>query len=98
MSIGMMTALGALVTVLTAIITRADWTSQQKRFTALAFYIGLTGLVLIFNQYPETWETTAMYLGAVAGAGQIVYTAFKPTGVLDWLEEFTTYRKETNSE
>lgn len=95
MTITLTTALGALVTVLTAIITRAEWTSTQKRITALAFYIGLTAAVLLFKQYPATWQTTAIWIGAVVGAGQVVYTAFKPTGLLDWLEEITTPRKDT---
>ncbi|WP_461186526.1 hypothetical protein [Trueperella pyogenes] len=94
MTITLTTALGALVTVLTAIITRSEWTSTQKRATALAFYIGLTLAVMLFKQYPATWQTTAIWIGAVVGAGQVVYTVFKPTGLLDWLEEFTTPRKE----
>ncbi|WP_341740594.1 hypothetical protein [Trueperella pyogenes] len=95
MTITISTALGALVTVLTAVITHSEWTSAQKRITALAFYVGLTVAVMMFRHYPATWQTAALWITAVVGAGQVVYTAFKPTGLLDWLEDFTTPRKDS---
>lgn len=85
--------LGAAATLLTAFMTRAGWTSSQKRAAALTIYGAVTLGVFLSKVYPATFQTVAIQFAALAGAGQIAFTILKPTGLLDWVEAITTPRK-----
>lgn len=85
--------LGTVAALLTAFMTRAGWSSRQKRAAALAIYGAVTLGVFLSKVYPATFETVAVQFAALAGAGQIAFTILKPTGLLDWLELITTPRK-----
>lgn len=80
---------GALAPLLIAAVTRAGWSATAKRWVAIAVSATLTGLVWALTRYPESVSTILGELGGVIAAAQVTYTALKPTGLLDWIEERT---------
>lgn len=86
--------LGTVAPFIAAIVTRSNWTSQRKRLITLALYVGMTIGVILANHFPDVWQATATILAMIAGASQIVYTALKPTGLLDLLEYATSPNKD----
>ena len=82
--------IGALGTILTAIITRANWSASAKRWTAICLVVFLTVLVGVFTIHPDAWQIIAAWIAFAVSALQVVYSALKPTGVLDWLRDATS--------
>ena len=80
---------GALAPLLIAAVTRAGWSATAKRWVAIAVSATLTGLVWALTRYPESVSAILGELGGVIAAAQVAYTALKPTGILDWIEERT---------
>lgn len=80
---------GALAPLLIAAVTRAGWSATAKRWIAIAVSATLTGLVWALTRYPESVSAILGELGGVIAAAQVTYTALKPTGLLDWIEERT---------
>ena len=80
---------GALAPLLIAAVTRAGWSATAKRWVAIAVAATLTGLVWALTRYPESVSGILGELGGVIAAAQVAYTALKPTGLLDWIEERT---------
>jgi len=80
---------GALAPLLIAAVTRAGWSATAKRWVAIAVSATLTGLVWALTRYPESVSGILGELGGVIAAAQVAYTALKPTGLLDWIEERT---------
>ena len=80
---------GALAPLLIAAVTRAGWSATAKRWVAISVSATLTGLVWALTRYPESISAILGEMGGVVAAAQITYTALKPTGLLDWIEERT---------
>ena len=80
---------GALAPLLIAAVNRAGWSATAKRWVAIAVSATLTGLVWALTRYPESVSAILGELGGVIAAAQVAYTALKPTGLLDWIEERT---------
>lgn len=80
---------GALAPLLIAAVTRAGWSATAKRWIAISVSATLTGLVWALTRYPESVSAILGELGGVIAAAQVTYTALKPTGLLDWIEERT---------
>ena len=80
---------GALAPILVAAITRAGWSATAKRWVAIAISATLTGLVWALIRYPETVAGAMGEMGGVIAAAQVAYTALKPTGLIDWIEDRT---------
>lgn len=78
---------GALAPLLIAAVTRAGWSATAKRWVAISVSATLTGLVWALTRYPESVTAILGELGGVIAAAQVAYTALKPTGLLDWIEE-----------
>ena len=82
--------IGAVGTFLTAVLTRANWSGNTKRWVAISVVIVLTVVALLVYQFPDQWQVVAGALAIAVGASQFVYTLLKPTGVLDFIQETTT--------
>lgn len=80
---------GTLAPLLIAAVTRAGWSATAKRWVAIAISATLTGLVWALTRYPESVSAILGEMGGVIAAAQVTYTALKPTGLLDWIEERT---------
>lgn len=80
---------GALAPLLIAAVTRAGWSATAKRWIAISVSATLTGLVWALTRYPESVSAILGELCGVIAAAQVTYTALKPTGLLDWIEERT---------
>lgn len=80
---------GALAPLIIAAVTRAGWSATAKRWAAIAVSATLTGLVWALTRYPESVSAILGEMGGVIAAAQVTYTALKPTGLLDWIEERT---------
>ena len=82
--------IGAVGTFLTAVLTRANWSSNVKRWVAIGVVVVLTVVALLVYQFPDQWQVVAGALAIAVGASQFVYTLLKPTGILDFIQESTT--------
>ena len=82
--------IGAVGTFLTAVLTRANWSSNVKRWVAIGVVVVLTVVALLVYQFPDQWQVVAGALAIAVGASQVVYTLLKPTGILDFIQESTT--------
>lgn len=80
---------GAFAPLLIAAVTRAGWSATAKRWAAISVSATLAGLVWALTRYPESVSGILGELGGVIAAAQVAYTALKPTGLLDWIEERT---------
>lgn len=82
--------IGAITPFLTAMITRSHWTAQTKRYVFIAVATCLTLVAWGITRFPDTGSVILTEAAGVIAAGQIVYTALKPTGLIDWWEDVTT--------
>lgn len=82
--------LGVLAPALVAIITRAHWPSQVKRYAALGIYVFLALVAWTVTRFPTQGQALLAEMSAVIAAGQVAYTALKPTGILALIEQATT--------
>lgn len=82
--------IGALTPFLTALITRVHWSAQTKRCVFIAVATVLTIVAWGITRFPDAGHVILTEAAGVIAAGQIVYTALKPTGLIDWLEDATT--------
>lgn len=82
--------LGVLAPLLVAVITRSHWTGQAKRWAALAVYLVLAVLAWVVTRFPDAGAVILGELTTVVAAGQVTYTAIKPTGLLEQVEAWTT--------
>lgn len=82
--------IGALTPLLTAAITRSHWTAQTKRYVFIAASIALTLIAWGVTRFPDAGSVILTEAAGVIAAGQVVYTALKPTGIIDWWENVTT--------
>lgn len=82
--------IGALTPFLTAMITRSHWTAQTKRSVFIAVTTVLTIVAWGITRFPDAGRVVLTEAAGVIAAGQIVYTALKPTGLIDWWEDVTT--------
>lgn len=82
--------IGALAPFLTAAVTRSHWTAQTKRYVFIAASVTLTLIAWWITRFPDAGGVILTEAAGVIAAGQIVYTALKPTGLIDWLEDVTT--------
>lgn len=82
--------IGALTPFLTAAVTRSHWTAQTKRYVFIAASLILTLVAWGITRFPDTGRVILTEAAGVIAAGQIVYTALKPTGLIDWWEDVTT--------
>lgn len=80
---------GALAPLIIAAVTQAGWSATAKRWVAISASATLTGLVWALTRYPESVSAILGEMGGVIAAAQITYTALKPTGILDWIEDRT---------
>lgn len=84
------TLIGALTPFLTALITRVHWSAQTKRYVFIAVATVLTLVAWGVTRFPDAGRVILTEAAGVIAAGQIVYTALKPTSLIDWLEDATT--------
>ena len=82
--------IGAITPFLTAAITRSHWTAQTKRYVFIAASTALTLIAWGITRFPDTGSVILTEAAGVIAAGQLVYTAIKPTGLIDWWEDVTT--------
>lgn len=82
--------IGTLTPFLTAAITRTHWTAQTKRSVFLAVATVLMLVAWGVTRFPDAGRVVLTEAAGVIAAGQIVYTALKPTGLIDWWEDVTT--------
>lgn len=82
--------IGALTPFLTAAITRSHWSAQTKRYVFIAASLILTLVAWGITRFPDAGSVILTEAAGVIAAGQLVYTALKPTGLIDWWEEATT--------
>lgn len=82
--------IGALTPFLTAMITRVHWSAQTKRSVFIAVATVLTIVAWGITRFPDAGRVVLTEAAGVIAAGQIVYTALKPTGLIDWWEDMTT--------
>lgn len=82
--------IGALTPFLTAAITRTHWSAQTKRTVFIAVATILTLIAWGITRFPDTGRVILTEAAGIIAAGQIVYTAMKPTGLIDWWEDVTT--------
>lgn len=80
---------GALAPLIVGVVTRAGWSATAKRWVAISVAATLTGLVWALTRYPESISAILGELGGVIAAAQVAYTALKPTGLIDWIEDQT---------
>lgn len=85
----LLTFAGALAPLIIAAVNRSGWSATAKRWVAIAISATLTGLVWALTRYPETVAGAMGELGGVIAAAQVAYTALKPTGLIDWIEDRT---------
>lgn len=90
--------IGALTPFLTAAITRSHWTAQTKRYVFIAVSLILTLIAWGITRFPNTGSVILTEAAGVIAAGQLVYTAMKPTGLIDWWEDVTTPTTHEDSE
>jgi hypothetical protein len=76
---------GAVGTLVTALLSRLQMTSGQKRLVAILSAVTVCAVGLWAAAYPATWETVSVALAGAVGVCQAVFAALKPTGLLDWL-------------
>ena len=88
--LGLAAVIGAVGTFITAVLTRANWSSNAKRWVAIGVVVALTVVALLVYQFPDQWQVVAGALAIAVGASQFVYTLLKPTGVLDFIQVSTT--------
>ena len=77
--------LGTLGTILTTIIVSSKWSSKTKQFVAIGVYVGLTLLAVLADVFPTERDIVLSHLLVVVGAGQLVYSLLKPTGLFSVL-------------
>ena len=82
--------IGTLTPFLTAMITRTHWSAQTKRSVFIAVATALTIVAWGVTRFPDAGRVVLTEAAGVIAAGQIVYTALKPTGLIDWWEDVTT--------
>lgn len=82
--------IGALVPFLTAAITRSHWEAQTKRLVFVAASVALTLIAWGVTRFPDAGSVILTEAAGVIAAGQLVYTALKPTGLIDWWEKATS--------
>lgn len=82
--------IGALVPFLTAAITRSRWAAQTKRLVFIAASVALTLVAWGGTRFPDAGRVILTEAAGVIAAGQLVYTALKPTGLIDWWEKATS--------
>lgn len=82
--------IGAVTPFLTAAVTRSHWSAQTKRYVFIAAAAVLTLVAWGITRFPDTGSVILTEAAGVIAAGQIVYTALKPTGLIDWWEGVTT--------
>lgn len=82
--------IGTTAPFLTAMITRTHWTAQTKRSFFIAVATALTLVAWGVTRFPDAGRVILTEAAGVIAAGQIVYTALKPTGLIDWWEDVTT--------
>ena len=81
---------GMVAVVLAAILLRSTWSRQTKTWVTIALVVVLTVFVWWTSAYPASWQLLAAIFAQIYAASQIVYLALKPTGILQYLEEWTT--------
>lgn len=82
--------IGALVPFLTATVTRSHWEAQTKRLVFIAASVALTLIAWGVTRFPDAGRVILTEAAGVIAAGQLVYTALKPTGLIDWWEKATS--------
>lgn len=82
--------IGALVPFLTATVTRSHWEAQTKRLVFIAASVVLTLIAWGVTRFPDAGRVVLTEAAGVIAAGQLVYTALKPTGLIDWWEKATS--------
>lgn len=82
--------IGALVPFLTATVTRSHWAAQTKRLVFIAASVALTIIAWGVTRFPDAGRVVLTEAAGVIAAGQLVYTALKPTGLIDWWEKATS--------
>ena len=84
--LGLAAVIGAIGTFITAVLTRANWSSNTKRWVAIGVVGALTAAALLVYSFPNQWQVVAGALAIAVGASQFVYTLLKPTGIFDWIQ------------
>lgn len=88
---------GAIAPFVLSLINRYNWSKQTKSTVSLVFYAAVTLGVWFADKNPATWQAFAQQLSAVIAAGQVAYTALRPSGILKNIEYATTKSKESDA-
>lgn len=88
---------GAVAPFVLSLVNRYNWSKQTKSTIALVFYVVVAAGVWIADKSPATWAAFAAQLSTVIAAGQVAYTALRPSGILRNIEYATTKAKEADA-
>lgn len=89
-TMGIAAILGILAPFATGVITRAHWPGQWKRWAFLAVALVFGGLAWVVTRFPAAGTVILAEVSTVIAAGQLAYTALKPTGLWDQWEQLTS--------
>ena len=68
---------GAIVTVVTAVINRVQWSAKTKNLVALVLAVLLVAGGVLAEIYPDQWQVIAAGILAAYGVSQAIYAALK---------------------
>ena len=88
---------GAGAPCVLSLINIDNWPKQTKSFISLAFYAAVAFGVWFADKSPASWAAFAAQLSTVIAAGQVAYTALRPSGILQNIEYATTKSKEADA-
>lgn len=88
---------GAVAPFVLSLLNRYNWSKQTKSVVSLVFYAAVAFGVWFADKSPATWAAFAAQLSTVIAAGQVAYTALRPSGILRNIEYATTKTKEDDA-
>ena len=68
---------GAIVTVVTAVINRVQWSAKVKNLIALVLAVLLVAGGVLAEIYPDQWQVIAAGILSAYGVSQAIYAALK---------------------
>ena len=68
---------GAIVTVVTAVINRVQWSAKTKNLVALVLAVLLVAGGVLAEIYPDQWQVIAAGILSAYGVSQAIYAALK---------------------
>lgn len=83
--------IGILAPFIVALAVQFNWTKQQKFWTSVGVVVVLSVFAWWTTSYPAVWELIATQFAIIFAESQAIFWALKPTGILDWLEDLSSF-------